>query len=201
VTRLRHRFALLALIAVYGQVAGCGSSPAVKYYALNPQVTAGPAATNLAIKVGPAQFPASLDRNQIVTRLSDTQVAVNQYNVWSAPLREQFLRVLGDNLGNALGTDRVVVYPNDAGYSLDYQLLLDVLQFDGKIGGDVTLRVRWTLAAPDGSALESGLFFDSQAAGDAGYDGLVAAHNLLVASLARSLASHLENLSPAARPG
>ena len=200
-TRLKHRFALLALIAVYAQVAGCGSSPAVKYYALNPQVTGGPAATDLAIKVGPAEFPASLDRNQIVTRLSDTQMAVNQYNVWSAPLRDQFLRVLGDDLGKALGTDRVVVYPNEAGYSLDYQLLLDVLQFDGKIGGDVTLRVRWTLAAPDGRALESGLFSDSQASGDAGYDGLVAAHSLLVASLASSLASHLENLPSAAHPG
>jgi uncharacterized lipoprotein YmbA len=173
----------------------------VKYYTLNPQLTAGSASSQLAIKVGPAEFPGSLDRNQIVTRLSDTQVAVNQYNVWSAPLREQFLRVLGDNLGQALGTDRVVVYPSESGYSSEYQLLLDVIQFDGQIGGDVTLRVRWTLAAPDGSALASGLFVASQASNNEGYDALVAAHSLLVASLASSLAAQLQEVASPGRPG
>ena len=193
-TSLSRRYTALALIAAATALFGCGSSPAVKFYTLSPQAIAGTASSNLAIKVGPADFPRALDRSQIVTRLSETQQDVNQFNVWSAPLESQFLNVLGDNIGTALGTYKIVVYPNESAVHVDYQILLDVLQFDGETGGSVTLRTRWVIASAEGSEVASGFFSQDQPTNDTGYDALVAAHSELIAALARSLAPHLEKL-------
>jgi uncharacterized lipoprotein YmbA len=200
VTSLPLRFTVLALIAASAVLSSCGSSPAVKFYTLSPQAIAGTASSNLAIKIGPTDFPRALDRSQIVTRLSSTQQDVNQFNVWSAPLESQFLNVLGDNLGTALGTYKIVVYPNESAMPIDYQVLLDVVQFDGETDGSVTLRTRWVIASTDGSEVASGFFSQDQPTSGAGYDALVAAHSELIAALARSLASRFEQLSAANRP-
>lgn len=178
-------------VAVGTLVSGCGSSPAVKFYMLSPQSKPEVASSQLAIKVGPADFPRALDRSQIVTRISSTQVAVNQFNVWSAPLESQFLNVLGDDLGNLLGTNSIVTFPNEASGSLDYQILLDVLQFDGAIGGSVSLRTRWSIVAPGRDTLDSGLFDQSIAVEGNGYDALVAGHSKLVSMLAAALAQRI----------
>lgn len=193
-TSLPLKFAVLALTAAVAVLSGCGSSPAVKFYTLSPQATAAAAPSNLAIKIGPADFPRALDRSQIVTRLSSTQQDVNQFNVWSAPLESQFLNVLGDNLGTALGTYKIVVYPNESAMPMNYQILLDVVQFDGETGVSVTLRTRWVIASPDGSEVHSGFFSEDQPTNGAGYDALVAAHSELITALALSLASRLEKL-------
>jgi hypothetical protein len=167
----------------------------VKYYTLSPQATASSSTTALALKVGPAEFPRALARSQIVTRSGSTQVKVDEYNVWAAPLDHQFLRVLGDNLSAEIGTHRVVVYPAEAAYPIDYQLLLDVLQFNGVMGDSVTLRVRWSILQPDGTVVDDGLFSKEQSTGSDSYDGLVAAHSKLVAALAKNLAAHLDKLN------
>ena len=186
-----RRSSLLLSIAFAALLAGCGSSPTVKYYTLSPQAMASSSTTKLALKIGPAEFPRSLARSQIVTRSSSTQLKVDEYNVWAAPLENQFLRVLGDNLGAQLGTHRITVYPAEAASPIDYQLLLDVLQFDGVKGDSVTLRVRWSILQPDGTAVDDGLFDKTQSTGSGSYDGLVAAHSKLVATLAKTLAPHL----------
>jgi uncharacterized lipoprotein YmbA len=189
-----RRPTLLLCIAIAALLTACGSSPTVKYYTLSPQATASNTTTKLALKIGPAEFPRALARSQIVTRSSSTQLEVDEYNVWAAPLENQFLRVLGDNLGAELGTHRIVVYPAEAAFPVDYQLLLDVLQFDGVKGDSVTLRVRWSILRPDGSAVDDGLFKKTQTASGNAYDGLVTAHSKLVAALAETLATQLKKL-------
>jgi uncharacterized lipoprotein YmbA len=191
-----HQFVLPVCIALTALLAACGSSPTVKYYTLSPQATASGAATTLALKIGPAEFPRALARSQIVTRSSSTRLKVDEYNVWAAPLENQFLHVLGDNLGAELGTHRITVYPAETTFPIDYQLLLDVLQFDGIKGDRVTLRVRWSILQPDGTAVDDGLFGEEQSTGSDSYDGLVAAHSKLVAALGKTLAARLEKLNP-----
>lgn len=177
-------------------LAGCGSSPTVKFYTLSPaSPTTQTGSTDLALAIGPVEFPRSLARSQIVTRLGSTQLDVDEYNVWSAPLETQFLQVLGDNLGSKLGTHQIAVYPKEASFPVQYRVLLDVLQFDGVRGDSVTLRVRWTILQADGNTLVSGLFNKTQTTRDDGYDGLVAAHSKLVAALATSLAGSLSDSS------
>jgi uncharacterized lipoprotein YmbA len=175
----------------------CGSSPGVQFYRLTPApAIAARAPVDLALAIGPAQFPRALARSQIVTRSGDNQVKVDEYHVWSAPLEYEFLRVLGDNIAADLQSNRIAVYPKEAAFALDYRITLDVLQFDGIPGESVTLRVRWAIAPAAGEAVAVGSFEQVQptAAGDASYNTLAAAHSDLVATLATSISSELRKL-------
>jgi uncharacterized lipoprotein YmbA len=186
---------LLACIAVTALLAACGSSPSVRYYTLSPEAKTSSSISDLALKIGPAEFPRELARSQIVSRAGATRLNVDEYNVWAAPLEKQFLRVLGDDLGTRLGTHRIAVYPTEAAFPVDYQLLLDVLQFDGVKGDSVTLRVRWSILKADGSTVEDGLFSQDQSATGDNYDAMVAAHSALVDALAKTLSTQLERLA------
>jgi uncharacterized lipoprotein YmbA len=199
----RIRLLWLALILVYTAlvVTACGRSPTVKYYTLSPTPVNLPAASSdLNVAIGPADFPRSLARNQIVTRESDTQLTVDQYNIWSAPLEMDFLRVLGDNIAMELDTDHVAIYPAGAAFDIDYRVVLHVMQFDGALGENVNLRVRWTIMR-DGDEVSVGTFNNTQAveAGDDSYDALVAAHSAAIAALSQAITAELKRLGkPAA---
>lgn len=188
------RSILLLSLSLTVLLTACGSSPTVKFYTLSPgSPTTQTGNTDLSLAIGPVEFPRSLARSQIVTRVGSTQMDVDEYNVWSAPLETQFLQVLGDNLGSELGTHQIAVYPKEAAFPVKYRLLMDVLQFDGVKGDSVTLRARWTILQADGSAVSSGLFNKTQVARGDGYDGLVAAHSALIANLAKTLATELRS--------
>jgi uncharacterized lipoprotein YmbA len=177
----------------------CSRSPTVRFYTLSEtQVTPTAGVSELAVSVGPAQFPRALARNQIVTRAGDTQLKVDEYNVWAAPLEAVFLRVLGDNIATRLGSDRVGVYPAGELFDVDYKVLLDVMQFDGVLGESVSLRVRWAIMQ-SGAAVTVKTFSDTQpvAEGDDSYDALVAAYSVAVDKLSQGITAELVRLSQA----
>jgi len=187
----------LIALALTVAVAACSRSPAVKYYTLSPtQIPVGAANSDLAIVIGPAQFPRTLARNQIVTRTGTEQVKVDEFNVWSAPLATDFLRVLGDNLAAELGSNRVTVYPAATPANIDYRVAFQVSQFDGVPGDSVSLRVRWNIVHADGTEAAAGYFSNSQIipGNDQSYDALVAAHSKAINDFARELASKLQQL-------
>ncbi len=186
----------LAGLACALLLTACGHSPNVQFYSLKPTNSGSSAAAlYLALSIGPAQFPRTLDRNQIVTRASGSRVNVNQFKMWSAPLQHEFLRVLGDNIGSDLQSDRIAVYPATPAFQVDYRILLDVVQFDGVPGDSVTLRVRWVVAPPMGEAVAVGTFEKVQpTAGDDSYNALVAAHSAAIGELARTLTAKLREL-------
>jgi len=69
-------------------LASCSTTPAVKYYTLNPfsemqpDISQAVSVDTLAIGVGPVEFPKLLDRHQIVTRKSRYQVDVADFHRW-----------------------------------------------------------------------------------------------------------------------
>lgn len=191
----RYRAAPIILASAIIMMA-CGRSPMVRFYTLSPtQLVDRGAGSELALAIGPSEFPRSLDRSQIVTRASDTQLKVDEYNIWSAPLDFEFLRVLGDNIATELGSDRVVVYPAEPPFTIDYRILLDVLQFEGVLGQDVNLRVRWTIMRT-GDAVAFGTFENRQpiAANDQSYDALVTAHSAAIGELSQAITAELNRL-------
>jgi uncharacterized lipoprotein YmbA len=198
----RTRWAALAVMVMAGTLAACGQSPTVKFYTLSPSGTsAAGGGSDLTVAVGPATLPPALDRKQIVTRASNTQVTVDEFNVWSAPLDFEFLRVLGDNIATGLHSDRVVVYPREAQFPLDYRVLLDVIQFDGTLGQSVVLRVRWTITDPGHAPAAIGTFETTQSirGNDQSYDALVAAHSAAVGELGAAITAKLEALGKPAQ--
>jgi uncharacterized lipoprotein YmbA len=198
----RTRWAALAVIVMASTLVACGQSPTVKFYTLSPSgSSAAGGGSDLAVAVGPATLPPTLDRKQIVTRASNTQVTVDEFNVWSAPLDFEFLRVLGDNIATGLHSDRVVVYPREAQFPVDYRVLLDVVQFDGALGQSVVLRVRWTITGPGNAPAAIGTFETTQSirGNDQSYDALVAAHSAAVGELGAAITAKLEALGKPAQ--
>lgn len=195
--RIRPIGVTLAGLACALLLTACGHSPKVQFYSLKAtHNSSSAAALDLALSIGPAQFPRALDRSQIVTRAGGSRVNVDEFHVWSAPLQHEFLRVLGDNIAGDLQSDRIAVYPDAPAFKVDYRVLLNVLQFDGVPGDSVTLRVRWVIAPPRGDALAVGTFEKVQPTGTGAdsYDALVAAHSAAIGELARALSAKLREL-------
>jgi uncharacterized protein len=97
------------------------------------------------IGVGPIKIPSYLERPQIVTRRADYEVEIAEFANWAEPLKDSFGRVLAENLARALNTESIALFPWASGVPVDYQVELEVIRFDGTIGQNVVLDVRWMI--------------------------------------------------------
>ena len=179
----------LALTACFG-----GAKPS--FYALSSSGDAPLAAKpTLGLAVGPIEFPRYLDRPELVTRDGANQLVVADAHRWGGSLRNEILRVVADDLGRLLGTSRVVMYPTEPRFKADYRVLLDVREFERVAGGDVVLRVRWTIASMPGGAA---VFVDesriAQPVASSAWKDVVAAESAALASLTSQIAQRIAAL-------
>ena len=181
--------------------AGCfGGSPQPQFYTLSE--ASGPAAgaalaslPELGLVVGPIEFPRYLDRPEIVSRDGANQLVLADAHRWGGSLRNDILRVVGDDLGRLLGTARVAIYPNEPRFPASYRILLDIREFEGTRGGGVVLRVRWTIAAvPDGHAVFVAESRFAQPVASASVADMVAAESAALGTLIRQIAERLAAL-------
>ena len=85
---------LLVAALVAATLVGCSSSPPVVFYTLTeiPSTTASSKTVAYEILVGPVTLPETLDRPQLVTRVTDTRVSVLEQQRWAAPLKSEVPR-------------------------------------------------------------------------------------------------------------
>jgi uncharacterized lipoprotein YmbA len=197
------------LLAAAALLAGCfGRGVAPQYFTLSPAaVSASPAGAgaplaarpDLGLAVGPIEFPRYLDRPEIVTRDGAHRLVLWDEHRWGGSLRSDILRVMADDLGTLLGTTRVVTFPVEPRYPLAYRVLPEILEFEGVLGGSVTLRARWTVVGLDGRAvaIEESRF--EQATASASWQDLVAAQSAALGRLTRQIAERIASL-PAPQP-
>jgi uncharacterized lipoprotein YmbA len=129
---------------------GCASTPPSSFYTLAPIAQArsgsgGIAGGGLAVGLGPVVFPQFLDRPQLVLRDGANQLNVDEFHRWGGTVQDDFLRVWGENTAYLLGTSRLALFPSESRMPLDFRVLAEVLAFEGSIGGDAVLRVRWSV--------------------------------------------------------
>jgi len=179
---------------------GCTTTPAV-FYTLSPMppVAAEPASPmvpGLAIGIGPVHFPAFLNRPQIVSRATTNRLLVDEFHRWGGSLEDDFLRVLGENLGQLLGTGRILVEPAEARYPLDFRVIADVLRFEGTANGDAVFKVRWgVLDAPGEQILLVRENTYHSRATNAQPEAMIAALSETLSAFSRDLAVQLRSLS------
>jgi len=101
------------------------------------------------VGLGPVSFPVFLDRPQIVAREGGNRLTIDEFHRWGGTLQDDFLRVWSENLALLLGTSRILVFPSDIRYPLDFRVAAEVLAFEGTQGGDALLKVRWFVLDPD----------------------------------------------------
>ncbi len=183
-------------------LASCSTTPAVRYYTLNPFPEMQPDSSQavsgdtLAIGVGPVEFPKFLDRPQIVSRKSQYRVEVSEFHRWAGSFSEDFLRVLAKNISMLLPADRVAAYPWTDRFSPTHRISLTVEQFEGWFGGEVVLNVTWTVwneKDTNEPVMRHTRIKETVSAET--YDALVAAQSRAIATLSRAIVDEMVKVS------
>lgn len=165
-----------------------------QFYVLTAAVDASPgviAATgsDLIIGLGPVVFPGYLDRPQMVTRLSQNQVSLSEYERWAESLSANFTTVLARNLEGELGPRSVFTYPWFVTTSPHYAVEVAVSRFERNASGGAELRCRWSITDPDGKVVATREATYRQPASDATTAASVAALSRTIDDLSADIST------------
>jgi len=197
----RHRLIAAAALVL---LAGCAAAPATRYYVLNPTAPAPAAAQgaaraapeSIAVVIKEVRLPQYLDRREIVIRGGDHQLRMVENEQWAGNLREDMTRVLADNLGRFLESERVVAAPHRLKMQPDFRVEVEVLRFEREAGGRVGLAARWWLTqGADATLLASPEITLSGAPLGAGasYEAVVASMSSVYGELAQAIARSIRS--------
>jgi uncharacterized lipoprotein YmbA len=200
---LLWRLSGVALVASLLGLGACASTPS-RFYILNTlpaseTIPAAAAERGPVIGVGPITFPKYLDRPQIVTRASRNQLTLGEFDRWAEPLQENFSRVLVENLALLIPTEHILLNPWPGSATPDYQVSMEVLHFDGWLGGESSFIARWSILDQGERELVSRKVHLNVPTGGRDYEAMVAAMNQILEALSRDIAAAIQRLaSPAA---
>ena len=198
------RFALIGVSLSLLLGWGCASTPASRFYTLSP--LSGPVKAKAdqplsqgpTIGLGPIRFPDYLDRPGIVTRSSGNTIEIAGFDLWAGSFKDDFMRVLGENLSILLETDKMLFYPYIGVVPTDFRIGMNLNRFEGAPGDRVVLEATWiVLEGPD---KKEGVVQKSQITepvSGSDYQALVAAQSRAVEKLGREMAKAVQTLSAA----
>jgi uncharacterized lipoprotein YmbA len=159
----------LCLLVACATVA-CSTSQAPRLFVMSPIPVAAavPAAVSrdLSVFVREVQIPQYLERSQIVLRGTDHRIQLVDDAHWAGNLQQDLVRVLTENLGVLLGSDRVSSTSRSGALKPDFRV-------DGALLDSQTVRL-------------SGAFVP-----DRSYDALVAAMSAVFGDLARAMSASI----------
>ena len=181
--RLAVLFALLLCLSA------CGTTAPKQYYLLTATAEAGHPSSQkeLLISLGPVTLPEYLDRSQIVTRRGASQLHLADDQRWAEPLKQNFTRVLAEDLSARLGAGKVNLYPAREVGKLDYRVTVDVTRFDADDQGQVMLTAVWTIHDGGRTRVVASQRFDHQLGAGAGYPAIVAALSEVIDLLSQDI--------------
>jgi uncharacterized protein len=199
------------LIALMGLATGCAqqSQPSTFYvlsYAQDREQT-GSITTmreGLSVGIGPVELPQYLDRPQIVTRASDNQLEIEEFDRWGGRLKENFTIVLAEVLSAELETDRISAHPWASPDRIEIQVIVNVTAFETDTAGRSRLEARWSIVdvrrqdvlVTARSVLRQEVAAPSvQVAESVDYDAIAAAMSRNVAELGREIAMQIRSHS------
>lgn len=179
-------------------LAACGSSPAPRYYSLEAPVetvaaAAAPGQEALSVWVAPVTLPESVDRPQLVLRVSPNRVAILDGHRWAEPLGSAVTRAIAANLATRSGA-RVSAEGQHAAAGAQVRVLVDVLRFESASGESVTLEAQWTVRRIQDSTLRHGRARIVQPVSGADNESLVAAHSRAISALSQDIARTIAGL-------
>jgi uncharacterized lipoprotein YmbA len=148
-------------------------------------------ARGVTIGIGPIALPKYLDRQQIMTRVSESELRLSEFHLWAEPLKDNITRVTAQNLGTLLCA-RAKIYPWMDPEPPDLRLSMNITRLEAVPGGDAVLDVQWTVF--DEHAKKTVLARESrftEHAGPGGYDDLVTAYSRLLSAFSREAAGLL----------
>ncbi len=185
----------LTLAATLAALGGClGKSPPARFYLLGTQAAApSREAPCIGLGIGPVDFPAYLDRTQIVTRIGANRIQMAEFDQWAEPLSDAFPRLLAEVLGSKLCAEPLLLYPWPTGAEPEYSVAVQVLSFDGDLGKTATLHASWSLLDASGKALLWRTASYSAPAAGGEYAAYAAALSDCIGALGQDIAQALQS--------
>lgn len=177
-------------------LAGCfGSTGPARFYALTSmeQAPTGPGAksglSDIAVGIGPIKIADYLDRSDIVTRDTGNTVKFAEFEQWAGSFEDNFTGALAENLGLLLRSEQIYAYPSPQTVPVRYQIILELIRFDGNLGGEAWLIARWSVLGEEPKKLlavkRSAI---QEPTGGSGYEDLVTAESRALAKLSQEIA-------------
>lgn len=181
-----------SILPALALLAACASSPAPRYYTLDPSPSAASAApaTDVSVWVAPVTLPESVDRPQWVVRVAPNRVAILDQHRWAEPLGSAIARTIAANLAAQLGA-RVTSDVQHASAGAQVKVMVDVQRFETVPGQGVTIEALWSLREGDTAPRRGHSLLDEPASG-ADYDALAAAHARALVALSRDIAAAIQ---------
>ena len=196
-TRAGRSYAKLLLLPLLFSflAGGCAKGPPPNLYMLDLPFGTELAGIEkgIAVGVGPVELPQYLDRPQIITRDGTYRLQASDAHVWAEPIKSSASRVLVVTIAAALDSNRVYIIPTRTRTPLDWRVTIDVGRFDGAIGGEVLLAVRWSLFRGDDKnvALTRVSIVEEPVTGES-YAALVSAQSRALSRLAEEIAAAIK---------
>ena len=176
---------------------GC-ASPSPRFYALSPtqdQIIARSSspAQNPVIGIGPVKMADYLDQSKIVTRPGDNQVIKAEFDRWAGPLKDNFINVLAENIGSLLPRSQIQLFPWRTPEPVEYQVTLEVIRYDGRLGDAARLDSRWSIfQGPERKLVKTGRSSITEPVTGPDYGDLVAAQSRALGQLSREIAQAIK---------
>jgi uncharacterized lipoprotein YmbA len=190
-----YRFGGIAAVIAALVCTGCfGKSQSTRFYTLSAMANETDVALqegtarNIAVGIGPIKMAAYLDRSKIVTRTGGNRIELAEYDQWAGSFEDNLKNVLADNIGVLVPTERIYLYPWRTTQPIDYQVVLDIVRLDGRLGEEVQLEVRWQVLAGEKQellAVKRSSLTETVSGPD--YEDLVAAQSRALAKLSREI--------------
>jgi uncharacterized lipoprotein YmbA len=135
------------LLALGLSLSGCaGKTASSKFFVLSPLPQPELNwAEGRVIGVFPVGFPDYLDGPQIATRISENEIKYDEFSRWAEPLSENFYTVLVENLSSLLNSEKIIKTSRNPGIPVAMRVRVEVVRFDGVLGGDAVLSVKWII--------------------------------------------------------
>ncbi len=198
VTPFFHSLPVILVIVVIF-CGGCSRSQTPRFYNLSAiqqdQVVAKrqSPAQNAVVGIGPVKLADYLDQSRLVTRTGDNQLVQAEYDRWVGSFKDDFINVLADNIGFLLPTERIYLYPWRGTVPIDYQVTVDVVRCDGRLGDAVWLEARWSVfGGQEKKLLKTKRSSMREPVSGADYAALVAAQSRTLAKLSQEIAEAIQ---------
>ena len=195
---------VLAILAAWVWLGGCAAfaprADPSSFYILGALPEADFAAekntaginANFSVGLGPIELPGYLDRLQIATRTSTNRLSYSETDRWAAPISESFSRVLAQNIAHLLNPAQMSQFPWQSNDTPDYQVKIEVLQFEADSNQQAWLRARWSVISRNKKILISQRSQLSRHAGTPATEDFVKALSETLGDLSREIVKTLQ---------
>ncbi len=190
----------VCLALVLGGCLSLGDTQATRFYVLTPltdsdttPVEARPEARQpVLVGLAPVTVPRYLDRPQIVTRISDNELRLAEFEQWAEPLPDSVTQVLAENLTRLLAVHSIEVLPESRDNRSAYQVGVTLMRFECDATDACVLQARWTLVeGRDEEVRVQNVFAVRIPSEVPGYDAIVGTLSRALGALSRDIALHV----------